>query len=101
MRWKKRLSRTDAQIKTKGYPVAYLRFTQGDNPVDVWTWFREKFFGTERWTPGTFGKAAVEIAHVPFAVSVLGRSLGRVTMMVTHDESRRKNHKTPTTYLHC
>ncbi len=86
--WSKRLSRTDAQVPTKGYPVQYLRFTQSGNPQDVWVWFRSTFFGAETWRPATFGKNAVERADVKIDVTVLGKSLGTLDFFLTYDISQ-------------
>jgi hypothetical protein len=100
MKWTKSLSRTDAQQKTKGYPVQYLRFIKGNNPHNNQTWFRQTFFGTENWIPGFHGRHAVQECSVPIEVTVSGVSKGVRHFRVTHDSSRTNNHSTPNTYLH-
>lgn len=49
MKWSKKLSKTDAQQPTKGYPVQYLRFTRSRNPQDNQSWFKQTLFAAETW----------------------------------------------------
>jgi hypothetical protein len=98
--WSKPLSRTDAQVRTKGYPVRYLRFTQSGNPQDVWVWFRRTFFAAEPWYPSNFGRAAVERADITVDVTVLGKAMGPLACFLTYNAARRRANKTPTVYLH-
>lgn len=101
LRWHKRsLSKTDAQQPTRGYPVAYLRFTQSKHPQNVQTWFRNTFFTGAIWNNGFFGNHAVERTSVRFRVTILGVLKGFRTMTVTHDSSRCQNNNTPNTWLH-
>ena len=100
LRWSKKLSRTDAQQKTGGYPVPYLRFTRAGHSQDNQTWFRNTFFAGANWNNGYFGEHAVEIANVNFHVTILGANRGVRQMMVTHDDDRMLNNNTPNTYLH-
>ena len=100
LKWSKKMSRTDAQQRTQGYPVPYLRFTQSRHPQSVQTWFRQVFFAGAHWKPGFFGENPVEEAHVPFRVTINGVARGMRSMMVTHDGNRQQNHNTPNTYLH-
>ena len=98
--WSKKLSKTDAQLPTQGRVVPYLRFTKANNPQDNQTWFRHLFFAGEPWKNGFFGRNPVEVVHIDFAVTILGKSRGMRTMMVTHDDTRQDNNNTPNTYLH-
>lgn len=98
--WSKKLSLTDAQVPTKGYPVAYLRFTQSGNPHDVWVWVRNTLFGGAKWFSSHFGKNAVERADVKIDTTVGGKHLGTLDFFLTYDKGRAKNNKTPTVYLH-
>lgn len=100
MVWSKIMSRTDAQQKTGGYPVQYLRFIKGKNPQDNQSWFRNTFFSGQVWTPGVHGRNAVEECTVPMNVIIDGAHKGMRDFRITHDHNRKKNNSTPNTYLH-
>lgn len=100
IKWSKKLSKTDAQRKTRGYPVPYLRFTQSNHSQDTKTWFRQTFFSSGHWTNGHHGENAVEETHITFDVTIAGKNKGDRVMKVTHDDQRQYNNKTPNTYLH-
>lgn len=100
MAWSKVMSRTDAQQKTKGYPVQYLRFTKGTNVQNNQTWFRTSLFAGHAWKPGVHGKHVVEECVVPINVFINGLPKGVRNFRVTHDHNRKKNNSTPNTYLH-
>lgn len=99
--WFKNLSATDAQQETTGGLVPYLRLTKASlENEDFQTWFRQSFFAGSAWVPGNFGKEAVELAQVPFEVTVNGLNLGNQLMTVTHGENRKDKHSTPNTWIH-
>lgn len=100
--WSKKLSRTDAQQKTKGGLVQYLRITNSNTPSgeDFQVWFRTKFFAGLPWKADTFGKEAVESCYVPFDVTFQGVSLGSITFHVTHGPHRYESNNAPNTWIH-
>lgn len=99
--WHKKLSQTDAQQETTGGLVPYLRLTKASlEGEDFQTWFRQEFFGNAAWVAGSFGKEPVELAKVPFEVSVGGINLGTQTVEVSHGENRKDKHNTPNTWIH-
>lgn len=101
LRWEKQLSRSDAQVKTRGWPVPYIRLTRSGHGSDTQTWFRNTFFTGALWTPGYFGDHAVEQATVPFNVQMPGQPSKTRQLMVTHDGGREQTGKsTPNTWVH-
>lgn len=100
MKWSKKLSITDAQQKTSGYKVPYLRLTKGRNPQDNQTWFRNTMLAGEAWTPGVFGQHHVEQCHIDVDVTIAGQPRGTRKFLITHDGSRMGNNKAPNTWLH-
>jgi hypothetical protein len=96
-RWWKKMSRTDAQQKTKGWPVAYLRMTDGAaGSTDPVTLLRS----SAKWNPGHFGRNAVQLAYVPFRVTDDGNDMGIRTLMLSYDDKRPLNHKHPALWIH-
>ena len=95
MRWYKKLSRSDAQQKTKGNPMPF-RFTYENCPGNFVTWFREEFFNNLDWkdTP-----QQEEEAYITISVTIQGEDLGQRVMRLTHAEQRRINHNAPATHL--
>lgn len=100
LRWSKKLSRTDAQQPTGGYPVPYLRFTCSGSPHDTQFWFRDVFFSSLVWRNSVFGQHPVEEADVAVEVTIHANNMGIRQMTLTYDAGRRANNNTPTTYLH-
>jgi len=99
--WKKKLSVTDAQQKTKGRLVPYLRMTKSSLENDSRTWFRNTMFGALNWKPGSFGKETnLQVAHVNMAVSINGQPFGNLKVMLTYGPNRSQNNSTPTTWIH-
>lgn len=96
-RWWKEMSRTDAQQRTKGWPVAYLRMTEGETgstePVSLLRPYVS-------WKPGRFGRHAVELAQVDFQVTDDGHDMGVHNLMLSHDDQRPLNHKHPALWIH-
>lgn len=85
--WRKKLSATDAQ-RQPGNPTGDLRLTQArfvfsGGYINHTVYFRETVFGGQRWTIES-RTPLVEVAHVPFEVTVLGESLGIHTLEVSH-----------------
>lgn len=101
LRWEKKLSRSDAQVRTQGWPVPYIRLTRSGHAMDTQTWFRNTFFADVPWTPGYFGEHAVEQARVTIYVSMSGRVRQARQLMVTHNDGRGQTGKsTPNTWIH-
>ncbi len=100
IRWWKRLSRTDAQQPTKGFPVAYLRLTQNRGELDPRRWFKNVLFAGAEWRPDTFGRHDVESATVVFRVQDGATDLGDHALLLTHDDTRPANNGTPATWIH-
>jgi len=99
-RWWKKMSRTDAQQPTKGYPVKYLRLTQNGMAPDPDTWFRGTMFGSLTWSPGWFGEHPVSKAFATFRVVDAGKLVDVYELMLTHDPDRPLNHQHPATWIH-
>lgn len=101
LRWEKKLSKSDAQVKTGGWPVPYIRLTRSGHSSDTQTWFRHTFFSGVSWKPGHFGDHAVEQAMVGFDVKLPGQSAHSRKLMITHDGGRGQTGKsTPNTWVH-
>lgn len=98
--WRKTLSATDAQ-RQPGNPTGDLRLTQarfriGGRYIDHASYFRESVFGDLQWTIEN-QTPLVEVAHVPFQITVLGVSLGVHTLKVSHKptgEAHQRNYTT-------
>lgn len=96
LRWWKKMSRTDAQQPTSGWPVAYLRMTEGEaGSADL-----DALFAGVQWAPGFFGKNPVDEAHVGFAVYDDGGSMGPHTLTLTYNEARTESHAHPALWIH-
>ena len=101
MKWiKDKLSLTDAQRKTSGRKVPYLRFTQRGNAFNVLTYFRTTFFSGQTWTVSTFGRSVVEECTIVADVVIAGQPKGKRTFTITHNPRRANSNKAPTTWLH-
>ncbi len=99
-RWWKTMSRTDAQQKTSGYVVPYLRLTQNRGSLNPDTWFEQVLFQNVPWGPGFFGKNPVSTATATFAVHDGPLHLGSHNLVLTHDAKRPLNHQHPATWIH-
>lgn len=98
---KKKLSKTDAQQKTTGGLVPYLRLTKGNlRNHDYQTWFRDVFFSGLRWRPAKFGKEDVEKCEVLMSITFQGTDLGKIKFDVTHGRDRWRSNNTPNTWVH-
>ena len=101
LRWKKKLSKSDAQVKTRGWPVPYIRLTRSGHVSNTQTWFRNTFFQGVSWKPGRFGEHAVEQTKVRFDVKLPGQSVETRKLLVTHNATRGQTGKnTPNTWIH-
>lgn len=101
LRWEKKLSKSDAQVKTRGWPVPYIRLTRSGHSSNTQTWFRRTFFSGASWAPGHFGDHAVELAMISFDVKLPGQSAKSRKLMVTHDSGRgHSGRSTPNTWIH-
>jgi len=94
MQWYKKLSKSDAQQKTKGSPMPF-RFTHENCPGNFITWFREVFFYGLDWK----NAPNHEEADITMSVIIQGEDLGQRVMKLTHTEQRRINHSAPSTHL--
>jgi hypothetical protein len=97
-KWRKRLTKSDAQEDTKGARMPFLRLTKGSTNEDHTTFFRTDFFSGLAWRKT--GKGGKETAVVPIDVELAGKSLGTRNMTLDHDPARAANHRAPTTHLH-
>lgn len=99
--WFKKLSKTDAQQETTGGLVPYLRLTKSSlKGEDFQSWFRNQFFNGVAFVPGVFGREHVEIAKIPFEVTVRDVNIGTETLTITHGGDREQSNNTPNTWLH-
>lgn len=101
LRWRKTLSRSDAQQDTLGAKMPFLRFTKGSIAGDHTTWFRDEFFSDCVWAADTSKQGhPIEVTKIKIHVKLGRNDLGERTMRVDHDPARKGNHKAPTTHLH-
>ena len=99
-KWRKKLTKSDAQQPTRGALMPFLRFTKGNLPVNHKTFFRNNFFANLVWQSAYSGKGHhKETAAIKIRVKLSGNDLGVRTMIVDHDPSRSGNHSAPTTHL--
>lgn len=97
---KKKLSKSDAQVKTRGALMPFLRFTKKGAPVGNPSSLRNDFFADLNWQP-TYSALGhqKEIARIKVHVRLPGNDLGVRTMTLDHDPQRKKNHVAPTMHL--
>lgn len=100
LHWEKELTKSDAQQKTQGSRMPFLRFTKSGIPHDHKTWFRNVFFGGLNWHPVHTRGIADEAADVDVHVTIDGNYRGVRSMVVDHGGARAENHSAPTTHLH-
>lgn len=101
LKWTKKLTRSDAQQRTQGSKMPFLRFVKGSVSHDHTKWFRNVFFDGLNWNPAKSVKGnQIEAASVDVKVEILGNDLGVRKMRLDHDPSRAANHRAPTTHLH-
>jgi hypothetical protein len=100
IKWRKTLSKSDAQQETHGAKMPFLRFTKGSITGNHTTWFRDEFFADAIWATVTKHGHQVEETKIKIHVNLDGDDLGDRTMRIDHDPSRTGNHNAPTTHLH-
>ena len=101
LRWEKKLSRSDAQVKTQGWPVPYIRLTRSGHTSDTQSWFRNTFFTGITWKAGHFANSSVEEAIVTFNLQMPGQTAKIRKLMITHNNDRGETGKsTPNTWIH-
>ena len=98
--WYKQMSKSDAQqVKVGTNPTGKLRLTKGKFPIDVSIFFRNDLFGLSSWQTITRRKKLYNVAEIDFAVQILGKSYGIVTLKVDHALHRISNQKNIPTVL--
>lgn len=101
LKWRKRLTKSDAQQETRGAKMPFLRLTKGGISEDHTTWFREEFFEDAGWKRDISRDGhSIEVAQIKIHVVLVDNDLGERTMRIDHDPARAGNHKAPTTHLH-
>lgn len=101
--WTKVLPASDAQHppSPRSNPLGNMRLTKADHEIDWLTWFRHDLFGPAEWSTVEDRKGnEVEIAWVPFAVTIDGRSHGLVSLQVDHAAHRESGQHNHATVLH-
>ena len=101
--WTKVLPPSDAQHppSPRSNPLGNVRLTKAKHDIDWLTWFRHQLFGPEEWTTVEDREGNdVEIAWVPFAVTIDGRSHGVVALQVDHAVHRESDQHNHATVLH-
>lgn len=85
-RWFKRLDQANAQRPNPGTnPTGHLSLTQAGHPIAHTQYFRDDFFGSAHWSPGsTRTGAPTEWANAEFEVVIHGASTGREVLAVEH-----------------
>ncbi|HET7121746.1 MAG TPA: phospholipase D family protein [Solirubrobacterales bacterium] len=103
MSWTKVLPASDAQHPPSraSNPLGNMRLTQAEHPIDQLTWFRRELFGDADWRQekDTRGNL-IEVAQIPFAVTIDGRSHGTVELRLTHADHRESSQHNHATVLH-
>lgn len=97
--WEKELSLTDAQQRTRGSRIRFLRLTKGDNGVPHRTWFRDEFFAGLDWRAGESHGQEADVAEVTMHTIIDGEDMGWQTMRLTHRVERAEAHSSPPTQL--
>ena len=101
-RWFKRMSAADAQ-RPQGQntnPTGHLTLTQGGNPIQQATWFREDLFIGEDWAQFTAPSGRRERATITFQVQIAGEDIGEVALEVRYTPSFESGQGNRTTTLH-
>ena len=101
LKWRKTLTKSDAQQDTRGAKMPFLRFVKGSISGDHTTWFRDEFFGDAVWTQATSKQGhQIEETKIKIHVTLAGDDMGERVVKVDHDPARAGNHSAPTTHLH-
>lgn len=95
------MTKSDAQVKTAGALMPFLRFTRSNTPHDHRTWFRAVFFEHLDWQRSTSRQGLpMEETRVKMHVTIGDTELGVRAMRLDHIPARALNHSAPTTHLH-
>jgi hypothetical protein len=102
-RWTKVLPASDAQHppSPNSNPLGNMRLTKAGHQIDWLTWFRHELFGPAAWQNETDRKGnPIEVAEIPFAVTIAGESLGVLTLRVDHAPHRESGQSNHASVLH-
>jgi PLD-like domain len=103
MTWTKVLTASDAQHPpgSGSNPLGNMRLTQAKNEIDWLTWFRHDLFGSAAWSERKDQNGnTIEIATVPFLVTIAGKEHGVVKLSVDHAPFRESGQSNHATVLH-
>ena len=101
--WSKPMSRADAQQPASAgtNPTGLLRLAKAGHDIDHRTWFRQTLFGSVPWSPQVDREGnPIEVASVPFVVTINGASVGTFNLLVDHAPHREEQQDNVTTILH-
>lgn len=101
--WSKRLTASDAQHppSPSSNPLGNMRLTQAGHDIPWLTWFRHELFGTQTWAIERDRKGnQIEVATVPFEVTIDGRWRGTLPLNVDHAPHRESGQSNHATVLH-
>lgn len=89
LKWRKRMTKSDAQQPTLGAKMPFLRFTKGSIADDHATWFRDTFFADSVWTTLPNHGHQMEETKIKIHVILDGDDLGERAMRIDHDPACR------------
>lgn len=101
--WTKRLTASDAQHPPSpgSNPLGNMRLTKAGHDIPWLTWFRHELFGAQTWVVEHDRKEnQIEVATVPFEVTVDGHSHGTLPLEVDHAPHRESGQSNHATVLH-
>lgn len=101
--WTKRLTASDAQHppSPRSNPLGNMRLTKAGHDIPWLTWFRYELFGAQTWVVERDREEnQIEVATVPFEVTVDGRSHGTLPLNVDHAPHRESGQSNHATVLH-
>jgi len=102
-RWTKVLPASDAQHppSPNSNPLGNMRLTKAGHQIEWLTWFRHELFGPAAWHDETDRKGnPIEVAEIPFAVTIAGEPLGVRTLKVDHAPHRESGQSNHASVLH-
>jgi hypothetical protein len=96
MKWCKKMPSADAQWVAPGTnPTRKLRLTEARHKIELETYFRYDLFSVANWQSVPRGRNLVDVADIPFDVTVRGVRIGPSTLRVDHSLHRaRVEHST-------
>jgi hypothetical protein len=101
--WNKKMNRSDAQQVSEGSnPTGLLRLSESDHKIDHRTWFRQTMFRAPVvWKESVDRRGnLIELADVPFEVSISGVDRGTFTLSVDHGPHREAQQGNVPTIIH-